>query len=141
MAAHSLSLGGNRKLIITSVGVPADHSIQPPFVMLLPAYSAPERQQVEALTKELISLGCVELCCVGPEAELLHDALDEIIEAEDALQVVTTWIEDPSDASEYFLHAAAGGRANLLALIHSHPELQAMLEEEARRDGHVENPN
>jgi hypothetical protein len=141
MAARSLSLEGNRKLIITSVGAPADHSIQPPFVTLLPAYSAPERNQAEALMKGLINLGCVEFCCVGPGAELLHDTLDELIVAEGALGVVTTWIEDPTDACEYFLHAAAGGRANLLALIHYHAELQAMLEEEARRDGHVEPPN
>jgi hypothetical protein len=84
MAARSLSLKGNRKLTITSVEATADHSIQPPFVTFLPAYSAPERQQAEALMKELINLGCVEFCCVGPEAELLHDALDEIIVAEGA---------------------------------------------------------
>jgi len=137
MAARSLSLEGNRKLTIASVGTPADHSIQPPFVTLLPAYSAPERQQAEALTKELINLGCVEFCCVGPEAELLHDALDEIIETEGALEVVTSWIGDPAEASEYFLHASAGGRANLLALIHSHPELRTLLEEEARHNGHL----
>lgn len=138
MATHSLGLDRNRKLTITSVGAPAGHSIQPPFVALLPAYSAPERHQVEGLARELIKTGCVEFCCVGPEAERLHDALDEIIETEGALDVVTTWFEDSKEASEYFLHAAAGGRANLLALIHSHPELQALLEDEARRDGRVE---
>ena len=141
MAARSLSLDGTRKLTITSMGAIADHSIQPPFVALLPAYSAPERQQAAGLTKELINFGCVEFCCVGPEAELLHDALDEIIEADGALEVVTTWIEDPTEGSEYFLHAAAGGRANLLALVHSRPELQVLLEEEARRDDHIEPPN
>ncbi|WP_437506793.1 Imm53 family immunity protein [Sorangium sp. So ce1099] len=53
--------------------------------------------------------------------------LDSIIEAGNALDVVTTWHEEPPDACEYFLHAAAGGRAHLLALILSRPELQAML--------------
>lgn len=141
MAASSLSLRGNRKLAFTSVAVPLDQSIQPPFVTLLPAYSAPERQQAEAVIKELINLGCVEFCCVGPEAELLHDALDEIVEAEGALEVVTTWLEDATEASEYFLHAAGGGRPNLLALIHAHPELRDVLHQEARRDGHLGAPD
>lgn len=132
MAARSVTLAGNRKLVISSLGASADHSIQGPFVTLLPAFNPPERQQAEAITKDLIELGCVEFCCVGPEAEQLHDALDIIIEAINALDTVTTWHEDPTDACEYFLHAATGGRANLLALILSHPELQAMLEAEAR---------
>jgi hypothetical protein len=141
MAARSLGFDGNRKLTITSMGAPADHSLQPSFVTLLPAYSAAERQQAAGVTKELINLGCVEFCCVGPEAELLHDALDEVIEAEGALEVVTTWIEDATEGSEYFLHAAAGGRVNLLALIDAHPELQVILEEDARRAGYVEPPD
>ena len=132
MAARGLTLAGSRKLVISSPGASADYSIQRPFVALLPAFNASEREQAEAITKDLIDLGCVELCCVGPEAEQLHDALDSIIEAGNALEVVTTWHEDPMDACEYFLHAAAGGRANLLALILSHPALQAMLEAEAR---------
>ncbi|MGK3985804.1 hypothetical protein WME99_22345 [Sorangium sp. So ce136] len=132
MAARSITLAGNRKLVISSLGASADHSIQRPFVTLLPAFNPPERQQAEAITKDLIDLGCVEFCCVGHEAEQLHDALDNIIEARNALEVVTTWHEEPSDACEYFLYAAAGGRANLLALLLSHPELQAMLEEDAR---------
>lgn len=135
MISRSLGLKENRMLTITSLAPAADHSIQPPFVTLLPAYSEPERQQAEAVTKELINLGCVEFCCVGPESERLHDRLDEIIEGEGALEVATTWIEDPIEASEYFLHAAGGGRTNLLALIRSHPDLHAVLEQEALRNG------
>lgn len=140
MAARSLSLERNRKLTITLVGADANHSIQPPFVALLPSYNKPERQQVEALAKDLIKNGCVEFCCVGPQAEVLHDALDEIIETEGATDVVTTWFEDPTEASEYFLRAAAGGRANLLALVQSHSELQALLEDEVEHGGRVEPP-
>ncbi|HCF62685.1 MAG TPA: hypothetical protein DFS52_32435 [Myxococcales bacterium] len=77
-------------------------------------------------------LGSVELCAVGPEAEQLHDALDAVLEASGALEVVTTWHQSISDACDYFLYAAAAGRANLLALIGEHPELQAMLVERAR---------
>lgn len=133
MVTRSLALAGNRELIISSLGALPDHPLQRPFVTLLPAFNTAERQEAEAMTEGLIDLGCIEICCIGPEAEQLHDALDEVIEQKGALEVVTTWHEDSTDACEYFLRAAAGGRAALLALISSHPELQAALEEEARR--------
>lgn len=132
-ATHSLELDGKRQLVIGTLDTSPSESIQRPFVTLFPAFSAPERQQAEALTSFLIRLGCIEFCSVGPEAELLHDTLDDLIEAGRAFEVVTTWHEDVMDACEYFLHAAAGGRANLLALVSSHPELQAMLEQDVRR--------
>lgn len=130
MAEDKYRLQRNRKLTISSLTppLPPGRSIQSPFVTLLPAYNASERQHAEATAKELINLGCVEFCCVGPESELLHDTLDVIVEAEGKFDIVTTWIEDPVAAGEYFLHAAAaGGRANLLALVEAHPEIQAML--------------
>jgi hypothetical protein len=133
MVARSLTLTGNRKLIISTLDTSSGYSMQRPFVTLLPAFNAAERQQAESMTKALLDQGGVEFCCVGLEAEQLHDSLDEIIEARGTLDVVTTWHEDLTDACEYFLYAAAAGRANLLALISSHPELQSMLEEEARR--------
>jgi hypothetical protein len=117
------------------MAAPEDHSLEQPFVTLLPAYSALERERAKAMAKELLNLGCVEFCCVGPEAEPLHDALDEIIETEGALEVVTTWIEDPTEAIEYFLHTAGGGRLNLLALIQAQSALLDLLQDEARRDG------
>ena len=75
--------------------------------------------------------GCVEFCCVGPQAELLHDALDEVLEERGALEVVTTWHTDDSDAAEYFLFAAGSKLPTLLALVAAHPELVALLEQEA----------
>lgn len=132
MAAIGLTLANNRKLIISTLSASSSDSLQRPFVTLLPAFNAAERQRAEAMTKGLLDLGGVEFCCVGPEAEQLHDALDEFIEERGTLDVVTTWHEDLTDACTYFLYAAAGGQAHLLALISSHPELQAMLEEEAR---------
>lgn len=138
MSASILRLDGSRELTISSIEATADRSIQAPFVTLLPAYAASERQKAAGLTKKLIEIGCIEFCCVGPEAELLHDALDEIIEAEGALEVVTTWTEDPTEGCDYFLHAAGAARVNLLALIQSQPQLQVILEKETRRTGFVE---
>src|SRR4051812_42436143 len=85
-------LEGNRTLTLGAVGGIGDLSISPPFVALVPSYSAPERRAVEAIAKELIRIGCVEFCCVGPEAELVHDALDQIIEDVGTLEVATTGI-------------------------------------------------
>jgi len=79
--------------------------------------------------------GCVEFCCVGLQAELLHDSIDEIVEKKGAFEVVTTWHTDYTDASEYFLFAAGGKSPTLLALVTSHPELVALLEKEAPVSG------
>lgn len=133
MTARSISLNGGRKLTFDSVAGLGEIAIQPPFVALLPAYCLTDRQQGEVVASRLISSGCVEFCCVGPEAEVLHDALDAVIEGEGALDVVTTWVGDPMEACEYFLHAAAGGCANLLALTQCHVDLQMILQDESER--------
>jgi hypothetical protein len=77
-----------------------------------------------------MDLGCIEFCCVGPQAEQLHDSLDGIVEERGALEVVTTWHTDYSEACEYFLFAAGGKPPTLLALISSRPDLAALLEDE-----------
>jgi len=89
------------------------------------------------MTNSLIDSGCVEFCCGGPEAEQLHETLDQIIEARASLEVVTTWDAAPHDACEYFLFAAAGGRTNLLALVSGHPEVEAILEGQAMRKAEI----
>jgi len=71
---------------------------------------------------------------VGPAAELLHDALDDIIENDGALSVVTTWHTDEKDACEYFLFAAGGAVKSLVALISLHPELVELLSLTAQED-------
>lgn len=127
METTSVKWREGRQLVLSSVAIPGDRCVRPPFVALLPAYGPSERQQAEALSRELVKLGCIEFCCVGPQSELLHDALDEIVEADGALEIVTTWIDDPTEAIEYFLYAAGGGRPDLLALVGGHPELHAAL--------------
>lgn len=132
MATRLLTLSGGRSLVLGSLHMPVDNSLRRPFAALVPAFDAEEQQKVETLVGTLLDLGCIELCCVGPQAEQLHDTLDEIVEAKGALDVVTTWHVDDADACEYFLFAAGGKPPTLLALISSHPELAAVLEEEAR---------
>jgi hypothetical protein len=132
MAAPGLVFSSGRTLVFLSLDESQSTSLNRPFATLLPAFDEKERRQAEAVAGLLMDRGSVEFCCVGPEAELLHDSIDEIVEKRGALEVVTTWHTDYSDASEYFLFAAGGRSPTLLALVASHPELVALLEKEAR---------
>ncbi|HSO28948.1 MAG TPA: hypothetical protein VLS28_03535, partial [Candidatus Sulfomarinibacteraceae bacterium] len=132
MAAFSLVFSGGRTLIFLSLDQRPNASLNPPFVTLLPAFDEEERRQAEVLAGLLMDQGCVEFCCVGPEAEQLHDSIDEIVEKMGAFEVATTWHTDLSDACEHFLFAAGGRSPTLLALVASHPELVALLAQEAR---------
>lgn len=132
MLPHTLVLSSGRSLVLGPLGLPVD-SFNRPFVALVPAFDADERQQVEAMAGPLMDLGCIEFCCVGPQAEQLHDSLDWIIEERGAPDVATTWHADYSDACEYFLFAAGGRPPTLFALVSGHSDLAALLEGEARR--------
>jgi hypothetical protein len=70
----------------------------------------------------------VEICCVGPQAEQLHDSVDDIVEAQGALDVITTAHVDYTDACEYVRLTAGEKSAAPRALVSSHPELAALLE-------------
>ena len=131
MAGRSLILSGGRRLVLGSLDTPIDHSFRQPFAALVPAFNEKERQKVGAIVDTLLDEGCIELCCVGPQAEQLHDSLDGIVEARGMLDVVTTWHSDYADACEYFLFAAGRKPPTLLALIAPHSELVALLEQQA----------
>jgi hypothetical protein len=133
MSARTLVFSRDRSLVfLTRDQSPTASLLSGAFATLLPAFDEGERREAEANTNLLMDLGCVEFCCVGPEAEMLHDAIDEIVENRRAFDVVTTWHTDFTDAAEYFLFAAGGKPRTLLALVASHPELIAVLEKEAR---------
>jgi hypothetical protein len=102
-----------------------------PFAALVPAFNDAERERVEELGVKLVEMGCTEFCCVGPQAEILHDALDSIIEKKEAFHIVTTWHEDEADACEYFLFAAGTQYQHFFAMIGLHPELLTLLERTA----------
>jgi hypothetical protein len=131
MTARTFEISGSRSLVLGSLEGSVNFSLQRPFVALVPAFDIGERHKVEAMAGTLLELGCMEFCCVGPQAEQLHDSLDEIIEVRGALEVVTTWHTDYSDACEYFLFAAGGKPRTLLALVSPHPELAALLKKES----------
>jgi hypothetical protein len=114
-------------------GSPQTHlpiGLMPPFAVLLPASNKAELSEAAVITTTLLDAGCIEFCCVGSEAESLHDSIDCIIEDRAAFEVVTTFHLDEMDACEYFLFAAGGGVKSLLALVSSHPKLVSILQEE-----------
>lgn len=113
MAASSFAFAGDRVLTVLSLDRPSVSSVSRPFVTLLPAFDEAERRKAEAAAGLLVERGCVEFCCVGAEAEQLHDSIDGMLEAMGAIDIVTTWHTDNSDACEYFL-LAAGGRSRSL---------------------------
>jgi hypothetical protein len=79
------------------------------------------------LIDEWINLGGIEFCCAGPDAERMHDTIDDQIEAKGAFQVATTGHEDLNDACDYFMHAAGGGTCQMLALIGDHAQIRSVL--------------
>ena len=108
------------------VGEPSDISavkVVSPFATLLTASNQEELNEVLAIARSLIELGCKEFCCVGLAAELLHDQLDILIEKAGLLEVVTTWHEDAVEGCEYFLFGAGGQSLVLYGLISRHSEL------------------
>jgi hypothetical protein len=98
-------------------------NISCPFAVLLPASNKIECLEAEKLIVTFLDMGCIEFCCVGEEAEFLHDKIDNIIEDKGAFEVVTTYDLDEVEACEYFLFVAGGGVRYLLALVSEHPNL------------------
>lgn len=108
------------------VGAPGDVQIMnvtSTFAALVSASCQEEVNEILGIVRSLLALGCKEFCCVGSNAESLHDQLDLFIEKAGLLDVVTTWHEDPVEGCEYFLFGAGGQRLALYGLISKHPEL------------------
>jgi hypothetical protein len=94
--------------------VVAEHD---PAVALLSVKHERELPTVDDFVAALVMKGCLEICCAGPLAGQLHDHVDALLEGHGWLNIVTVAVEDPSEASEYFLYAANGAVGNLLAWI------------------------
>jgi len=119
----------NRTLIICSSCEPLDAVVQQlsgPFVAMVPAFDQ-DNKLIGQVVAKLIEYGCVEICCVGPHSETLHDSIDYAVEDEAAFEIITTWHEDLSEGCEYFLNVAGGKASRLLALIGEQAELRGMV--------------
>jgi hypothetical protein len=125
----------NRAVYFGSPQAPLPIDLTPPFAVLLSAHNKYELLEIQKTTIVLLEAGCIEFCCVGAEAESLHDLIDGIVEDRGAFDVITTFHLDEADACEYFLFAVDSDIKSLLALILPHPSLVAMLREEIEREG------
>lgn len=133
MKLQEIELARGRHLIVASLSDPLpDTSGWGRFVVMLPAFDSSEVSLAQEVTEYLIELGCAEFCCVGPEAELLHDSIDDLVERRGLLEIVTTEDSDEGAACEYFVHAAGRRASKLLALVAEHAPLCARLVAEAR---------
>lgn len=124
----SIAVPPNRVVILETAGVALPLEIARPFVALVPAYDLVERKQIEAIVLGLISLGCIEICCVGPEATALHEALDMLMLDCKCEHVITTSDVAEAEVIDYFLWTAGENPSSLLALVSSHPELIQAIE-------------
>jgi hypothetical protein len=92
-----------------------------PFVVLMPAYGDDAERTAEAIAGLLIDHGCVEFCCVGPNAEVLHDSIDWVIIGKEAFGLLTTWHKEDVAGAEYFLLTSGPQKLAMLALVDGYP--------------------
>lgn len=95
------------------------------FVALIPAFEEDEESVAEIVARAAMDRGCVEICCVGPRAEFVHDLIDWIVVEKEALHVVTTWHEDEAEGCEYFFLTAANQMLDLLAFTNDSASLES----------------
>jgi hypothetical protein len=126
MTIHIATFGGRQVLIGSLSDIPAIDVVSP-FAALVAAFCQEERNEVLAVAGLLLELGCKELCCVGFEAEPLHDDLDQLLEDSNRLDVVTTCHKNIVEGCEYFLFGAGAQRLVLYGLISRHPEVMDAL--------------
>lgn len=97
------------------------------FVALVPAFDRKDIDKVVNAVGRMIERGCMEICCVGEKAELMHEELDGLIEEKGFLHVVTTWHVDPREGCEYFLYGAGGQSYALYGFVSDRKDILAAL--------------
>lgn len=114
-----------RFLILESsfpLSVETKKKLSKPFNLLVAASDFSDASSFNSIIlREMIELGCREICCVGKNSESLHDSIDSIIEDIEAFEVVTTWHTDIEEGVDYFIRFA-GGRPNCLLAITDNDE-------------------
>jgi hypothetical protein len=69
---------------------------------------------VSRFIPSVVNCGYMEFCCIGPNAEEVHDSIDDEMAAKDTLGIVTTWFNDEKEACEYFVYALGAVYTNLV---------------------------
>lgn len=107
-------------------GLQVQHTLGDGRIVRLEMPWLPLRLHAEWLAAELHGLGCIELCCVGPESAQLHDALDHVLEDKNTYEVHNL-AHQCCGCLRYFLLATGGGLAALLARVADHRDLTDLL--------------
>ena len=124
MKTEVVLFSSDRVLFITSKElIVAGRSL--PYAAMLPAFQSSD--VTEELVTQLLSTGCIDICCVGPNAESVHDNVDDFRERNGFAVIATTWHADTDDACEYFIHAAGGRLPLLIAVVSKHPDVCSKL--------------
>ncbi len=118
------STNGRILLISDRVSAISDLGDYVPVVIILTAWT-PERASVlfwEALINYLLSKGAMYIACIGTFSELLHDEIDEFVEQNGLLHIVTTFhandtMEEAVDFCVYGTDLNDQGRNCILAVL------------------------
>jgi hypothetical protein len=102
-------------------------AVSAPFAAMVAAVEDSDTRNAALLAADLVRMGCAEICCVGPRAEIIHDLVDEVVEDAGAFGIVTTWHLDLNEGCEYFLFTAGGRPRWLLAAVDGRAELTNLL--------------
>lgn len=80
--------------------------------------------------KNVIGHDCKEICCYGTGSERLHDDVDELVEQENRLSIVTTWFDASriDEACWYFVHLAGNQPNKLIAMVDANASICSILE-------------
>lgn len=90
MNRMKIDVSSKRVLFIRSIEMALATPIAAPFVTLVPAVSAEDLSEIASVAMALVDAGCNEFCCIGREAHAFEDRLDEIVELNDRLSVLTS---------------------------------------------------
>jgi hypothetical protein len=131
-----MTFGGRTLAILSPVDLEEiGRVVSAPFAAMVPAVGDSDVDDAALLAANLARIGCAEICCVGPRAEVVHDRVDDVVEDVGASSVVTTWHLDSSEGCEYFLFTAAGRPSWLLAAVEGREELTKLLRAMVRAAG------
>lgn len=121
------------EIVVSSPDLPLPISaLKRPFAVLLDARD-PEWADSLFLSRkaaELLDAGCRYYVCFGPDSELVHDQIDDVIVNHVCeVNVLTTFHDDETveDVANFFMVVAMNGMAQGLVLVHDSVDWLAKL--------------
>ncbi|MBN2442945.1 MAG: hypothetical protein JXJ04_16420 [Spirochaetales bacterium] len=90
--------------------------MEKPFSILIESFDDKNYSSIDEILEIIIRKECKEICCVGKRADELHDYIDEKIEENELLHIITSSLSDDTadEICDYFLDVSGGKPSNLL---------------------------